>query len=64
MGIILRMRHVRAANMCSSGVRKFFKRHDLDWNLFLKEGIDSDIIEKINDPMGLQVIEVAKNGRK
>lgn len=64
MGIIIKMRHIRSAKMCSSGARLFFNRHKLDWNKFLKEGIDSDVIEALKDPIGLQVVEVAKNGRK
>lgn len=49
--------------MCSSGARKFFKKHNLDWQKFLNEGLDSEIIEATEDPMALSVVEAAKNGR-
>lgn len=59
----VRMIHIRNACMCSSGARKFFKKHNLDWQKFLNEGLDSEIIEATEDPMALSVVEAAKNGR-
>ena len=58
----IRMPHIRAAHMCASGARKFFKYHDLDWNKFLKEGIDVTEVEHIDDAMLRAVIRVAENG--
>lgn len=57
------MRDVRAAKMCSSGAREFFKRQGLDWQDFLKNGIDSETLQKTGDAMALKVVEVA-HGRK
>lgn len=57
------MIHIRKAQMCSSGAREFFKKHNLDWQKFLNEGLDSEIMEATGDPMALSVVEVAKNGR-
>jgi hypothetical protein len=59
----VRMLHVRKVHMCSSGSRDFFKKHNLDWQKFLDEGLDSDIIEATGDPMALSVVEVARNGQ-
>lgn len=61
--IKITMLHVRQAKMCSSGAREFFKRHDLDWQKFLSEGLDSNLIEATGDAMALEVVKVAKNGR-
>lgn len=61
--ITITMRDVRAAKMCSRGARVFFEKHGLDWQTFLKAGIKSDVLEKINDGMANQVIKVARNGR-
>lgn len=58
------MSDVRKAKMCASGTRDFFKTHGLDFQDFLKNGIDAAILESLNDAMALQVIEAAKNGRK
>lgn len=57
------MLHVRQARMCSRGARDFFARHNLDWQKFLSEGLNSDIIEATGDAMAIKVVEIAKNGR-
>lgn len=62
--VIVTMRDVRAVRMCSGGAREFFKRHDLDWNTFLKEGLPAEVIEATGDAMALQVVEVARGRRK
>lgn len=62
--VIVTMRDVRAVRMCSGGAREFFKRHNLDWNTFLKEGLPAEVIEATGDAMALQVVEVARGRRK
>jgi len=57
--MIITMRHVRAAKMCSSGARRFFIRNGLDWQSFLKKGIDEEAIVSTGDAMGIRVVEVA-----
>ena len=58
--MIITMRDIRAAGMCSKGARKWFNRNGLEWSEFLKDGIDSDEILKTGDAMGKRVIEVAR----
>jgi hypothetical protein len=58
--MIITMRDVRAAKMCSEGARYFFRKNNLNWSMFLKEGIPSDELELINDAMSARVIEVAR----
>jgi len=58
----IRMEHIRQAKMCSRGTRDFFKKHGLDWDTFLKEGIDEEELLGTGDEMARQVVEVA-NGR-
>ena len=60
---IVRMAHVRQAKMCSSGAREFFARHGLNWQDFLKNGIDAETLRATGDAMALQVVKVAENGR-
>lgn len=57
------MSDIRAAKMCSKGTRDFFKRHNMDWSKFLKEGLPAEEFERTGDAMALQVVEVAR-GRK
>lgn len=59
----VRMTHVRQAKMCSRGARDFFKRHGLDWNEFLSEGIDAAKLEATGDAMAIEVAKVARYGR-
>ncbi len=54
---------VRKANMCARGTRAFFLLHGLDFQDFLKNGIEEEILLDTKDAMAIQVIEV-KNGRK
>ncbi|MFV0533012.1 MAG: hypothetical protein ACK5MR_05085 [Cumulibacter sp.] len=58
--VIVTMRDIRAAKMCSSGAREFFKRQGLDWQEFLKSGIDSEALQKTGDAMAIKVVEVAR----
>lgn len=59
----VRMAHIRQAKMCSRGARDFFKRHGLDWNKFLNEGIDAAKLEATGDAMAIEVAKVARYGR-
>ena len=38
------MHDIRAAGMCSKGVRRFAEKHDIDLNRFLEDGIDIDLL--------------------
>lgn len=61
--LIIRMVDIRASKLCSRGARTFFERHGLDWNDFLKNGIDSRALLNTEDAMAIKVVEVAR-GRK
>ncbi len=61
--IIVNMGHIRKSKMCSRGTRAFFEKHGLDWNAFLREGIDAEKLKATGDAMALQVVKVAENGR-
>ena len=58
--MIITMRDLRAAKVCSKGARAFFIRHGLDWSEFLKSGIDSDKLESTGDKMAISVVEVKR----
>lgn len=59
--VIVTMRHVRSCRMCSRGAREFFKRHNLDWDKFLSEGLPASVIEATGDAMALEVVQEARN---
>lgn len=58
--IIVRMRHVRSADLCSRGTRSWFSRHNLDFNVFLNQGYPVETIEATNDELGLRVAAIAR----
>lgn len=58
--MIITMRDIRKAKMCSRGARKLAERHDLDWSDFLRNGIGSSELEKIDDGMVKHLLEVAR----
>lgn len=62
--MIIKVSDLRAAFMCRRGAVKFFKRHNLDWSKFLKEGLPEEEIAATGDAMALRVIEVAHERRK
>lgn len=61
--ILIRMRDIRAAKMCSRGSRQFFEKHNLNWQDFLANGIPASKLEETGDHMALFLIEVTR-GRK
>ncbi len=58
------MADIRKANMCSRGTRAFFLARRWNFQDFLINGLDEDVFIKTGDAMALQVVEVARNGRK
>ena len=58
------MSDIRKANMCAKGVRVFFLQQGWDFQDFLINGLDEEFFIKTGDAMALQVVEVARNGRK
>lgn len=64
MSVIVTMRDIRACKMCSSGTREFFKRHGMDWNRFLTEGLPEEDFLATGDAMALQVVEAARGRQK
>ena len=58
------MSDLRKAKMCARGSREFFLSQGWDWQDFLKNRIDLDIVKSTNDAMALQIVEIVENGRK
>ena len=50
--------------MCARGSRAFFLSRGWDWQDFLKNGIELETVEKVNDAMAQQVVEYVKNGQQ
>jgi arsenate reductase-like glutaredoxin family protein len=56
----VRIRHVRQANLCASGTRAWFERHNINYPDFLKNGIDAEAILALGDHFGNVVVSKAK----
>lgn len=54
------LRHGRALGYCTKGIRLFGKKHNLNYLKFIKEGIEAEELEKLNDSMANKMIEVAR----
>lgn len=50
--------------MCARGSRAFFLSQGWDWQYFLENGIDLEIVKSTNDAMAMQIVEIVENGRK
>lgn len=63
--LIVTSAHCRAVKFClTPGVRDFFKRYELDYRDFLKNGIDAEVLLATGDAMALQVVQFAKSQRE
>lgn len=58
--VIVTMRDIRQAKMCSGGPRTFFARHGLDWSDFLTNGIPASKLLETGDAMAEIVVEIAR----
>ena len=54
------MRHVRNAKICPPGARQFANKHNIDWQDFLMNGIDADVLLAMNDARVNHIVEVAR----
>lgn len=61
--LLVTMRDVRAAKLCSRGTRAWFDKQGFDYTGFLKNGIDAEKFIATGDPMALKVVEVS-HGRR
>lgn len=58
--LMITMRHVRAADLCSRGSRNWFEKYGLSWNEFLTTGISADRILATGDAFAVRVVEKAR----
>lgn len=45
---------------CANGSRRWFARMGLDWAAFVRDGIESDVLEATGDAMALKLVETVK----
>jgi len=58
--LIVRAEDIRAARLCFQGARPWFRRHGLDWQSFLAEGLPAEVLAATGDALALRVIAEAE----
>lgn len=58
--VLVHMRHVRQANLCSSGMRAWAERHGIDALDFIRHGIPAERLEATGDHFALAVCKIAR----
>jgi folate-binding Fe-S cluster repair protein YgfZ len=58
--VIVTMRHIRKAGLCSRGLRQFATLHGFDWDDFLQNGMPLDQVRLIDDAMVQRVADIAE----
>lgn len=58
--LIVRAEDIRAARLCFPGARPWFRRHGLDWQAFLAEGLPAEVLAATGDALALRVIAEAE----
>ena len=56
---MVRVQDIRAARICLSGARGWFRRHGLDWSAFLAGGIAAERLAATGDRLALRVCALA-----
>lgn len=52
-------RHLNSLKYCARGSREFFQKHGFDWGDFLRNGIEREKLEALDDAMAVKAINVA-----
>lgn len=58
--ITVTVKHIRAADLCMGGARKWFEHHGFSWVEFLESGGPIEKFEATGDPIALRVTEIAR----
>lgn len=58
--LIVRAEDIRAARLCFQGARPWFRRHGLDWQAFLADGLPAGVLAATGDALALRVIAEAE----
>lgn len=58
--VIVTMKHIRQAGLCSRGLRQFADIHGFDFSDFLKNGMPLDKVRLIDDAMVQAVADIAE----
>lgn len=60
MSARIRIEHIRSARICMRGARAWFESKGLSWTDFLRDGIEMEAAEKMDDPFAKRVLAEAQ----
>lgn len=58
--LMVKMKHVRMAVLCSRGAREWFASYGLSWSEFLENGLPAEVLEATGDPLAARAVCCAK----
>lgn len=58
--VIVFVRHVRAANLCTRGMRTWLDAHGFDLNDVVKNGIPAEVLDATGDALAARVVDFAR----
>jgi hypothetical protein len=58
--VTVTLEDVRSVGYCSRGAREFCARHEINWSMFIQQGVAFEDVESITDPMFRKVIDAAR----
>lgn len=61
MTVVVTHADMMACNYCNRGARAFCARHEINWQVFIQQGIPVSDVEHIDDAMLKNVIQYALN---
>lgn len=61
--MIVTHRDLQAIRYCNKGARKFFRRHNLDWSEFMKNGLPEEELIRTGDAMAIRLVESTRERR-
>ena len=58
--MIITRSHLDEMGYCTRGARRWFRRMALDWDDFVRNGIDAEILQATGDAMALRLLAHVK----
>lgn len=58
--LVVTMRHVRAAKLCSRGARAWCEANGFSWSVLLDGGLSAEELERTGDPLALRAVAAAR----
>ena len=58
--LIVTVQDLRASRICFQGARPWFRRHGLDWQAFLADGLPTEVLAATGDTLAFRVIAEAE----